>query len=45
MISAWHLLWILPYMTGDKVIYAGKTWESIVDGNVWAPDAYGWQEC
>lgn len=33
-----------PYMTGDKVTYDGKTWVSIVDNNVWAPGAYGWQE-
>jgi hypothetical protein len=31
-----------PYMTGDKVIYEGKTWESIVDNNVWKPSDYGW---
>lgn len=33
-----------PYMTGDKVLYEGKTWVSIVDNNVWAPGAYGWEE-
>jgi hypothetical protein len=33
-----------PYMTGDKVIYNGKTYISIIDNNVWAPDAYGWEE-
>lgn len=33
-----------PYMTGDKVIYNGKTYVSIVDNNVWTPDAYGWSE-
>lgn len=33
-----------PYMIGDKVTYEGKTWESIVDNNVWAPGAYGWKE-
>ena len=41
--------WIQPdstngYMIGDKVIYNGKTWISIIDNNVWAPDAYGWDE-
>ena len=41
--------WIQPdstnaYMTGDKVIYNGKTYVSIVDNNVWTPDAYGWEE-
>ena len=33
-----------PYMKGDKVTYNGKTWISTVDNNVWAPDAYGWEE-
>jgi chitodextrinase len=33
-----------PYMKGDKVTYNGKTYESTVDGNVWAPDAFGWIE-
>lgn len=33
-----------PYMTGDKVTYNGKTYASIVDNNVWAPDVYGWEE-
>ena len=33
-----------PYMKGDKVTYNGKTWESIVDNNVWAPGVYGWAE-
>ena len=33
-----------PYMKGDKVTYNGKTWVSIVDNNVWAPGAYGWEE-
>lgn len=33
-----------PYMKGDKVTFNGKTYESDVDNNVWAPDAYGWQE-
>lgn len=34
------------YMTGDKVRYNGKVYESLIDNNVWAPDAYpaGWQE-
>lgn len=41
--------WIQPdstnaYMIGDKVTYNGKTWISIVDNNVWSPDAYGWEE-
>lgn len=33
-----------PYIIGDKVTYNGKTYVSIVDNNVWTPDAYGWQE-
>lgn len=33
-----------PYMIGDKVTYNGKTWKSVVDNNVWAPDTFGWEE-
>ena len=37
-----------PYMTGDKVMHNGKTWESLVDNNVWEPGATGteslWKE-
>ena len=35
-----------PYMTGDKVTFNGKTYESIIDNNVWSPSAYpaGWKE-
>ena len=33
-----------PYAKGDKVTHNGKTWESTVDGNVWEPGIYGWQE-
>ena len=29
------------YMAGDKVVHGGKTWESLVDGNVWEPGATG----
>lgn len=34
-----------PYLTGDKVIYNGLVYESLIDNNVWSPDAYpqGWQ--
>lgn len=34
-----------PYMAGDKVRYNGHIYESVIDGNVWSPDAYpqGWQ--
>lgn len=30
-----------PYMTGDQVTHNGKTWESLVDNNVWEPGAQG----
>ena len=33
-----------PYMVGDKVTYNGKTYVSIIDNNIWAPDIYGWEE-
>ena len=37
-----------PYMNGDKVTHNGKTWESLVDNNVWEPGAVGtenlWKE-
>lgn len=35
-----------PYMTGDKVTFEGKTYESVIDNNVWSPSAYpaGWKE-
>lgn len=33
-----------PYMKGDKVTHNGKTWESLVDNNVWEPGIYGWSE-
>ena len=37
-----------PYMKGDKVTHGGKTWESLVDNNVWEPGATGteslWKE-
>ena len=37
-----------PYMTGDRVTHNGKTWESLVDANVWEPGAQEsealWQE-
>lgn len=42
--------WVQPtgahdaYNTGDIVMYNGKKYESTIDGNTWAPDAYpdGW---
>lgn len=35
-----------PYMKGDKVKYNGKIYESLIDNNVWSPEAYpqGWKE-
>jgi len=44
-------LWVQPtgahdaYNTGDKVIYGGKVYESIIDGNTWNPLDYpqGWK--
>ena len=44
--------WVQPtgaqdaYQKGDRVIYQGTVWESLLDGNVWAPDAYpaGWAQ-
>ena len=36
------------YMVGDKVTHNSKTWESLVDNNVWEPGAIGteslWKE-
>lgn len=34
-----------PYLTGDKVIYNGLIYESLVDNNIWSPVDYpsGWQ--
>lgn len=33
-----------PYMKGDRVIFKGVVYESTMDNNIWAPDAYpqGW---
>lgn len=33
-----------PYGKGDKVTHNGKTWQSTIDGNVWKPGVYGWEE-
>ena len=33
-----------PYMTGDKVLHNGKTWENTIDNNIWEPGVYGWNE-
>lgn len=41
--------WVQPtgahdaYNTGDKVTYNGKRYVCKSDGNVYAPDVYGWQ--
>lgn len=34
-----------PYMTGDKVVYNGVVYESLIDNNTWSPEAYpqGWR--
>ena len=34
-----------PYLTGDKVIYEGLIYESLIDNNVWRPNVYpqGWK--
>lgn len=34
------------YNKGDKVSYNGKHYVSLIDGNVWSPEAYpaGWEE-
>lgn len=32
-----------PYMKGDKVTFNGAVYQSTIDNNVWAPDAYGWE--
>lgn len=34
-----------PYLTGDKVIYEGLVYESLIDNNVWSPANYpdGWR--
>ena len=32
------------YGVGDKVTYDDKKWVSTVDGNVWQPGVYGWEE-
>ena len=35
-----------PYMIGDKVMFNGEIYESIIDNNVWSPVDYpqGWQK-
>ena len=43
--------WVQPdstnaYSIGDKVTYNGVVYESLIDNNVWSPDAYpaGWNK-
>lgn len=44
--------WVQPtgahdaYNKGDRVLYNGKVYESLIDANVWSPSAYpqGWKE-
>ena len=33
------------YMTGDRVLYGGNVYESLIDGNIWSPVDYpqGWK--
>ena len=35
-----------PYMRGDKVVFEGSVYESLIDNNIWSPMAYpqGWME-
>lgn len=35
------------YMTGDKIMFEGAIYESLIDNNVWSPTAYpqGWAVC
>ena len=32
------------YMVGDKVMYKGQVYESVINNNIWSPEAYpaGW---
>ena len=34
-----------PYMIGDKVLFEGSVYESLINNNVWSPSAYpaGWE--
>jgi len=44
--------WVQPtgahdaYNTGDRVLFEGSTYESLIDANVWSPTAYpaGWEK-
>lgn len=43
--------WVQPtgahdaYNTGDRVMFEGQVWESLIDANTWSPTAYpaGWK--
>ena len=44
------LPWVQPdstnaYKKGDRVLFEGKIYESLIDNNVWSPSAYpqGWK--
>lgn len=34
-----------PYMKGDKVMFEGQAYESLIDNNIWSPASYpgGWK--
>lgn len=44
--------WVQPvgasdaYRKGDRVLFQGAVWESVIDANVWSPTAYpaGWKK-
>lgn len=50
MLTAEGMQWVQPegshdtYMKGDQVTVDGKTWESLIDYNVWPPGVSGWRE-
>lgn len=35
-----------PYMIGDRVMFNGLVYESVIDNNIWSPAAYpaGWKQ-
>ena len=35
-----------PYMIGDKVLFEGQVYESVIDNNIWSPAAFpaGWKQ-
>lgn len=50
MLTEANLTWIQPegahntYNAGDQVVVDGRTWESLIDFNVWPPGVSGWRE-